>query len=514
MAGSTIEILYDGATDITQDVIVAQTHFELLAGAVPGQFEFVIKDRDRSRSYVSGKEITVKVDGVPLWGGFVFSVARKFAFPVVDTSDLSKVTQRLWVLRGLDYNVLFDRRVLRNTADFLHQLPNFVSTRYDGDLIRDELTNDWLDLPDDLNTYDYVDDVVPPYDPLVEGNTGVGAWLQQGSKWRDQMEDFAQFSGAVYYILPLDDPPHTKALHYHALDTVASPWGFSDVPDKVTTFGFRELDADEDGGSIINDALIWGGSEWSGDGETVFAREENETSQDDHHRWQHAEIHFGEQGYKTQSGVTARANVIVNGEPGSVGGDANRGLRFAQWQVRLVWFSKDVPAGQHLVPGHLVPITLHVHGDGVDPLELILPLRSVRMTFPTLAPTGDPHVRFEGTFSLQLSDPKTLWAHIRRMARRRDASAIVATADSASTEYAYGAIYGGQPLPAPDGVETVFTLNPATFAYIAGTTEVYMNRLLQIPGIDYSESDPLSGEITFTSPPGGSDQLWIRCRLA
>jgi hypothetical protein len=152
----------------------------------------------------------------------------------------------------------------------------------------------------------------------------------------------------------------------------------------------------------------------------------------------------------------------------------------------------------------------------MTPLDLLLPLRSVRMTFPTLDPNGDAYVRFEGHFSLQLGDPKSLWAHIQRLERRRQSQSryIVATASSTSTTTSYGAIYGGEPLPTPDGVETVFTLNPSSFAYIAGTTEVYVNGLLVRPGVDYTESDPLSGEITFTTAPDGADELWIRCRLA
>lgn len=516
MSGSAVVITCEGA-DITQDVMVSGTWFEALAGAIPGQFEFTVKDELQTHSFVTGDEVRITVDGVPLWGGYVTNVGAKFAFPVVRTDNLAAVTQRQWVLRGVDYNVLFDRRVLRNASDYLHRLPDFDSNRFDGDLIRAELTTSFLDLPAELNAYDYVDDVVPPQDPLVEGNTGTGAWLEQGSTWRSQMEDFKLLSGAVYYILPLDDPPYTMALHYHSLETVTSAWGFSDVPNGSTTFGFRELEADEDGGSIVNDALIWGGSEWSGSGETVFAREQNSGSQDDHGRWQTAEVHFGETGYKLQSGVSARAKVIVNGAPGEVPGEGPRGLWASQWDVKLVWFSKDVPSGQHLQPGSVVPISLHVHGaDSMTPLDLLLPLRSVRMTFPTLDPNGDAYVRFEGHFSLQLGDPKSLWAHIQRLERRRQSQSryIVATASSTSTTTSYGAIYGGEPLPTPDGVETVFTLNPSSFAYIAGTTEVYVNGLLARPGVDYTESDPLSGEITFTTAPDGADELWIRCRLA
>lgn len=531
MSGSTIQIIYDpdGTNeDITQDVMVAPTYFNTLAGSEPGDFSLEVKDVNQTHSFVTGKRLVLWVDGLPLWGGYIFGVTRTWALPVVDTTVIANVKTRIWKLRGLDYNVLFDRRFLRNTSDYKHMLPDIDSNRYDGDLIRDELTSGlggnggpYLDLPSDLNTYDYVDDVVPPLDPLAEGNTGVGSWPEQGTSWRTVMEGFILISGAVCYILPLDDDPYTMALHYHSLESLEPDWSFSDQPNRVTTFGFREGTFDEDGEPIRNDALVWGGSAWSGDGETVFWREENTDSETEHGRWQVAEAHFGENWYKLLSGVKARAKTIVNGAPGEVPGEGPRGLWASQWNVELVWFSKDVPlisgSRQHLIPGQVVTITLHTFGeDAMTPLVLALPLRSVRMSFPTLDPNGDAYVRFEGKLSLQLSDPKTLWTYLRKTqsARRRTARSVVATANSASPSASYGAIYSDEPIPATDGATTTFTLDPNTFAYIPGTTEVYLNGLLQLPGTDYTESDPSAGEIVFTSAPDGADELWIRCRLA
>jgi len=395
--------------------------------------------------------------------------------------------------------------VLRNPSNYFAQLPNFTSTSYDGALIRNDLCPDFLDLANDnLDTTTHVDDVVKPVDPEDEGATGEGAWLQQGSTWRQQMEDFGQLSGAVWYISP------DRALHYHALDEAVAPWGFSDTPNGSTTIGPREVRLDEDGSVIVNDALIWGGSEWAGSGQVVFAREENTTSITNHGRWQLAEHHFGERWYKTQRGVDARANVIVNGAPGSVAGaDPNRGLRFAQKQLDLAWFAHDVPSNQHLVPGMLVTTDLNVF----DITTLILPLRRIRITFPTLSSmSGDAYVRFDGSLSLQLTDPKFWWDYIRKL--RRQQNSILATASSSSTTAVYGTYFSGELTPNPDGAQTVFTINPSTFSYIAGTTQVYLNGVLQTRGAHYTESDPDTGQLTFASAPAASANLWLICRLA
>ena len=592
---SNVQILYDGG-DITADVLPSETNFEDLMNAMPGLCNVVVRDRDQTHSFVTGKELILRVDGVDLWGGHVTNKRMRFAFPVVDTVSrpIAQVKERQWVLVGVSFNTLFDRRVVRNPADFLHQLPNFDSEDFDGALIREALVaSKYIDVPAGFDVTTEVDDTtayrayhtltsgaiadstltvtvdsvdtIPPFpfyavikdDPVAGGNreivqvTGrsgnildivrgqqgtlavahgdnsfflhliVGAWVQQGSAWRQLMEDFVQFSGAVYYISA------DKKVHHHSLEDVEARWGFSDVPNKqaVTaspasyqgaTIGFREIDAVEDGSVIVNDALIWGGSEWSGDGQTVFARRENVASQNEHNRWQIAEVHFGEQGFRTQKGVDARAKVIVDGEPGSVGGDPNRGLRFPQWDISLSWYAKDVPrisgVPDHLRAGQLVRIILNTFGTGGVPLEQILPLRRLSITFPARAEEANTAwVKFQGTFSLQLSDPFTLWRYLLKV-QSRSQTRIVSSVDG-SNPAPYGSIFSGAPVPSVgDGSLRVFDL-PDDRGYIAGTTEVYLDPgTLQRRGIDYVESDPDLGQITFVNPPALNAWVWVVCR--
>jgi hypothetical protein len=519
MLPSTVIIRQNG-TPITNHVVAAETTFEVLMSAMAGTSTLTLKDETQTLEVTTGDEITVEVDGQLMWGGYVTNIRRGFYFPVVDTSVPGEVRARKWILTCTDYNVLYDKRVLRNPADYLHQLPNFAKGTYDGALLREALSNSkYFDIDDtEFDVTSEIDDVVPPFDPANEGLSGEGAWIQQGSFMRQLFEDFAQFSGAVYYIKP------DKTFLYKALEDVEARWGFSDLPNNLditgaigyqgSTIGYRELDAVEEGGpaTMVNDALIWGGSEWAGDGQTVFARAENESSQLSHGRWQAGETHFGEDGFKLQSGVTARANVIVDGEPGSVGGDPNRGLRFPQWNISFSWFAHHVPTisgvRNHILPGDIARIEIHAFGY-TSALPHVLPLRRLQVSFPGLAPNGDSWVKLTGTFGLQLSDPYTLWRHLLRITRRQRALISVVDGDHPAP---YGAVFSGEPTPAADGSTTLFDI-PEGRGYIGGTTEVFVDGIFQRPTEEYEESNPDLGQITFASPPANGAWIWIVCRV-
>lgn len=516
---STIEIKKNG-TDITNKVLYSSARFEGQLGAVPGIGEFTVKDLDQTFDATTGDEITVDIDGVRQWGGYVMRVNRIFALPVVDTTVPGEVKARQFRLQCSDYNILFDKRVIHNPSNHFKHLPYFALSETMGELLRDELFALYLDLDDDgLNTTTYVDNgYAPRFD--ADGNpdpdgSKTGSWPQQGTTWRKAMEDFAQF-GFVYYI------DANKNVHFHEAEETVATWGFSDVPSPPTTIGMREYEDTEDGAGMANDAFVWGGSEWAGPtGGTVFSRKQNAGSISTHGRWQYAETRFGD--LRTQGEVTARANVIVSGNTtGAVGGDTSRGLAVVQKQLRLAWFGHDVPSQVHLVPGQVVTITMYTMTEdgGVNPLELILPLRQVKVSFPMLPPDGTPgdpltYVRFDGYFGVSLSDPWWMWKQLRELASNIRPPVVIATADGSTTSTVYGAMGSFAPSPATNGAITVFTV---PFAYIDGTTQVYKGPAgqlaLQTLGTDYTESSPEDGEITFTSAPSGSHVLWVVCRVA
>jgi hypothetical protein len=522
--GSDVKIKVKGV-DVTDHVLYPSARFESQLGAVPGTADMILKDMDQSLDFTTGDEWTLDVDDIRQWGGFVLNAGRIFAFPAVDTHDPGSVNSRQWHLSGVDYNILFDKRVIRNPADYFHHLPFYALDKRMGELLRDQLFALYLDISGDgLDTTTRVDDLwVPHFD--VDGNPDAdaskfGSWPQQGSYWRKAMDPFAQF-GAVYYINA------AKQIVFTDVENTVAPWRFSDVPNKLplpnaaATYGMREFEEIEDASAMANDAFVWGGSEWAGSsGGTVFARKQNTASITAHNRWQYAEVQFGE--LKDQGQVTARANVIVSGTTtGASGGDTARGLSVDQRQVRLAWWGHDVPrlAGvpAHLKAGDVVTCEMYVLSeDGINPLVVTVPLRSMRITFPLLRNDGTAYVRFDGFFGVQLSDPWWLWKFLRDFAPGAIRPlTIVATADGSSTSAIYGTL-GSMPFnETPDSSRTVFSIN---FAYIAGTTQVYKGAagslVLQIPGTDYTESSPGAGEVTFTNPPATGQKLWLVCRIA
>jgi hypothetical protein len=521
ITGSTVVITV-GGTDVTRYVLFASARFESQLGAMPGTADIVLKDVDQALDFTTGDELTLDIDGLRLWGGYVLSATRQFAFPAADTTVPANVKVRQWRLSGVDYNILFDKRVIHNPADPYHHLPFFSLDLTMGELLRDQLFADYLDIGGDgLDTTTFVDDLyVPRFD--ASGNpdpdaSKQGSWPQQGLYWRKAMEDFAQF-GAIYYI------DGSKNVHFTDLESIVPEWGFSDVPNKNAipsvgaTYGMREFEEIEDASAMANDALVWGGSEWAGTtGGTVFARAQNSGSIALHNRWQYAETKFGE--LKDQGMVTARANVIVSGNTtGAVGGDTARGLAVDQKQIRATWFAHDVPllsgTPAHLKPSDVVTFTMYVLSeDGINPLVTTLPLRTISVTFPTLeSATGDAFVRFDGFFGVQLSDPYWLWKFLRDFSPGAvQPPPTIATADGSTTSAIYGTFASLPFNESPDGSRTVFSID---FAYINGTTAVYRNGLRETPGIAYTESDPNNGQITFIAPPAAPDELWLSCRIA
>jgi hypothetical protein len=90
----------------------------------------------------------------------------------------------------------------------------------------------------------------------------------------------------------------------------------------------------------------------------------------------------------------------------------------------------------------------------------------------------------------------------------RIAAVSALTLDAFLIDSPFGTWDDQTPTPAPDGGETVFTVDP----FEAGTTTVYIDGIPQTPGVDYNELDPDAGTIQFVAAPGPGVALSVHAR--
>ena len=529
MIADVVQILYD-ATDITNSVLYEKARFESLMAAVPGSFEITVRDPDRTLSFTTGHEITLKLNGEVVFGGIIWEITKTNMFPAVETSG--DVITRLWVLKGTDFNIILDKRVLHNISHYTKAIFSPGKSSYsvavitpitDGEVIRGGPARGGLNLGGlqrffDLVGYDTTDEtnIIDNY-TWQKGFT----WPTQGTRLRETMVAIATpdkvsetTAISTFYV------DGAKKFHFIPEHELAVSWGFSDRPDNATTFPFREASGTESAMSVVNDALVWGGTNWTTgtDNDIVFARVQDATSIADHSRWQASDVAVGSQEATQQAQVDLRADTMVNGPPGTLLGK-NMGLGLPERTFSATWLNARVP--EVLIPGHVVPITLEVFGDA--PIEL--PLRSLSITWPGLNEDGSrAWTQFEGKFGLLQSDPSWLWRYLQKLRPGKIIKQVTATAKNDTSKPPYGAIYQDQPatqtivgeaiqvnLDLPNGSKTLFHI---PFMYVGNTMHVFVSGFLQYREIQFSETSPALGTFTLFDAPSSLDQLWVTCVVA
>lgn len=525
MSGLSISILYDG-TEISRDVLFRSVTFESVMGAATGTCSLTVRDMDRTHSFQTGKEIQCLVGGNPLWGGFLTEVTRAYAFDADDTHHPLK--SREWVLSGIDYNIMLDKRflrlpdhyvpvfytsgpdkgkckydaVVRAPADATTNRFTLPSDIYDGAVIRD-----WFPHFFDLDGLDWTDASLVKDTHLYKGGwTGP----TQGTSMRDVFEtpgNLAVMSNSAYWIDP------AKKGHFCSVDDLASSWGFSDLP-SGSAYPFRSITLTENIANTINDYLIWGGSEWTPTGDIVFKRVTDATSVSDHGRWQLGENKAGQDGYLIQSQIDAAANAYVfGGEDASSYVTGSLGHNVVESMFEAEWFLHMVPGIAY--PGYLFPINMTAFG-----VSTTLPLRSTTTTFE-LDSEGNVYPIVRGQFGLLASDPYWLWAYLAKIRPGKQIPQVVATARNDTVTPPYGSLYQDVPatwqstapgyaLDSPDGSKTLFHI---PFMYIGGSLAVYLNGHIQVPTEAFLETSPHAGTFTMSEAPAASDRLLVEAIL-
>jgi len=294
---SDISLLYDGY-EIIQDTILADAYFESIAGGVAGQCRFRVKDAgnidadfygfetnripagiaETPATFHTGLVIELRIDAQLVWSGVTTSVSREYFFDVDDTSDIS-THQRFWLIEGMDWNVLFNKRVVWNVASPSEAIPSFTGAEVDGEVVR-QIMADYMDLSGDGISDAGVQNVgvLSPYlEPFNIGNPG--------DRWAAVMNRITGANGTIYYIDP------DKVLQYRDVEVVTAPYALSDQPAvdaAANAIGYRDmifwLSADQ----MANDVLIWAAGK--GSEEMVFSRTTDDETSDLFGVWQIGEV--------------------------------------------------------------------------------------------------------------------------------------------------------------------------------------------------------------------------------
>jgi hypothetical protein len=257
--------------DITGDVIWRETDFTQVAKTGPGSFTITMKGAQNQ--FMAGEEIHFEVDGLRVFGGWVTDVERGYFF--------SDEAQPKTVLHGTDYNILFDRLVMRNwpwefstrdstedcssittrsgSSGAYRSWPPYPKGTLDKTMIQDAFSKYFLpDLPlafDFTNSVDVIDTPAP-----------VAPWVmpEAGSPLRVFMQSISQITTGVWWIDPY------MVLHYHSRAQVTAPYP---ITDGIGGISSRGLVVTRDISAMINDVLVWGTLAKTIEGEIMVAHE-------------------------------------------------------------------------------------------------------------------------------------------------------------------------------------------------------------------------------------------------
>jgi hypothetical protein len=336
------------SVDITDDIIFSDAEFTSAANGRAGTCKFRVRDSAHIYTLVTGKQITLTIDGTFEWGGYISQVQRGYFFDAYDCRCRVHVVPRFLEVHGVDWNVLFQRRYLYNLSDPTDvQLTQYPADTFDSTVINYYVANH-LDLTGDGITTSLVEHVgTPSTDAPISGAAG---WT-----W-GQFMAFINFNvGAIWYIDP------DRVLVYCDVDTPNAPYGISDDPG-AGEIGCQNLEISFDGSELANDALVWGMGQGSQD--PVFSRVTDYDSLNEHNRWQ---VGAPLQAIWKQTTADRTANSYVYGSPQN-----KRGGKDDAVAVRCTVYTPGFRVAQK------VDFRSVVFG-----FEDVIPIRVLRITFPT-----------------------------------------------------------------------------------------------------------------------------------
>lgn len=251
--------------DITGDVVWSQTTFTQTAKTGPGAFQITL--RGNHPEFRSGEEIHFEIDDLRQFGGWVTGVERGYFF--------EDAVEPRTILRGTDYNILFDRLAVRNyPAELIahadtrimlgpyRRWADFEQGTLDSEMI-DTVFNDYV-LPDLPVGFDYTSGV-----DTIDTPAPVTAWAmpQSGSTLRRFMQSVSQITSGVWSI------DATMTLQYHDRETVTAPFPITDGRGGISSSNLRVT---RDISNMVNDVIVWGTLATTVEGDIIYWREQGD----------------------------------------------------------------------------------------------------------------------------------------------------------------------------------------------------------------------------------------------
>ena len=231
--------------DITGDVIWNACEFTQMARTGPGSFMITLKGAHPE--FKGGEQIHFSIDDLRVFGGWVTTVEDGYFF--------SDFAQPKTILRGTDFNILFDRLAVRNYPwEFANSnkmmmgpygmWPPFDTGTMDSVMI-DKVFGTYV-LPDLPMGFDYKTGVEAVATPAP-----VTSWVMptSGSNLRRFMQSVSQITSAVWHIDPY------MVLQYHDRLKVTAPFPLTDGLGGISS---RGLAITTDISQMMNDVLVWG----------------------------------------------------------------------------------------------------------------------------------------------------------------------------------------------------------------------------------------------------------------
>jgi hypothetical protein len=259
----SVQVWIDGV-DYARHVLWATATFNAKVNGSVGDCRFQIIDPDHTFSFRFGQEIYLNVNGRNLWGGWIQRPERTFLMSVQPDPA---VRPRTWSIEGVDFNAIFDKRVIHDLSD-PDKAWDYAPGTYDDAIIDDVWT--YFDMAGFTKNISRVGVAILDIAGVTSKSNG-GLVASAGFTLREVFTSITRTTGAIFYCTP------EKVITYLDADAVNSAYVLTDRPYVMDITGtdvlfedtFNRVVADGLGGGWVIDYVSSYGSGASVDGSAI-----------------------------------------------------------------------------------------------------------------------------------------------------------------------------------------------------------------------------------------------------